>query len=232
LPLAQALEMQVFGLQATNALGTDSLKALAAQYLQAIRRQQASGPYVLLGWSYGTFVAEETARLLRRQGEQVRLILLDPVCRADFCFDDRPGLLRLMAEGAKSIALPDDLEQLPAAEQLNVFMNNATQAGVLKNPPQAQQAEQWLQRIEHLMTLLAQHSQPRQLDLPCLWLSAEGRPQHWLPAEQDWQEWAATACRESMPCDHWQLLLDADQVQRTAASISAWLVATHKESHP
>ncbi|WP_198431205.1 hypothetical protein, partial [Pseudomonas syringae] len=117
-------------------------------------------------------------------------------------FDDRPGLLRLMAEGAKSIALPDDLEQLPAAEQLNVFMNNATQAGVLKNPPQAQQAEQWLQRIEHLMTLLAQHSQPRQLDLPCLWLSAEGRPRHWLPAEQDWQEWAATACRESMPCDH------------------------------
>ncbi|ATV18445.1 type I polyketide synthase [Pseudomonas syringae] len=232
LPLAQALEMQVFGLQATNALGTDSLKALAAQYLQAIRRQQASGPYVLLGWSYGTFVAEETARLLRRQGEQVRLILLDPVCRADFCFDDRPGLLRLMAEGAKSIALPDDLEQLPAAEQLNVFMNNATQAGVLKNPPQAQQAEQWLQRIEHLMTLLAQHSQPRQLDLPCLWLSAEGRPRHWLPAEQDWQEWAATACRESMPCDHWQLLLDADQVQRTAASIRAWLAATHKESHP
>lgn len=82
------------------------------------------------------------------------------------------------------------------------------------------------------MTLLTRHSQPRQLDLPCLWLSAEGRPQHWLPAEQDWQEWTARAHRESMPCDHWQLLLDTDQVQRTAAAISAWLAATNKESHP
>ncbi|KPY86102.1 Yersiniabactin polyketide/non-ribosomal peptide synthetase [Pseudomonas syringae pv. tagetis] len=226
LPLAKALDMQVFGLHATDALGSDSLKALAARYLQAIRRQQANGPYVLLGWSYGTFVAEETARLLRHQGEQVRLILLDPVCRQDFSFEDRPGLLRLMAESSKSIALPDDLERLPPAEQLNVFMNSATQAGVLKNPPQPQQAEQWLQRIEHLMKLLAQHPQPPRLDLPCLWLSAESRPQHWRPAEQDWQDRAATAHRESMPCDHWQLLLERDQVQRTAASISAWLAAT------
>ncbi len=232
LPLAKALDMQVFGLQAANTSGTDSLKALAARYLHAVRRQQRNGPYVLLGWSYGSFLAEETARLLQRQGERVRLILLDPVCRADFRFDDRPGLLRLMAQGAKRIALPDDLEALPPAEQLSVFMSSATQAGVLKTPPRPQQAEQWLQRIEHLMTLLTRHSQPRQLDLPCLWLSAEGRPQHWLPAEQDWQEWTARAHRESMPCDHWQLLLDTDQVQRTAAAISAWLAATNKESHP
>ncbi|WP_122391147.1 alpha/beta fold hydrolase, partial [Pseudomonas savastanoi] len=232
LPLAKALDMQVFGLQAANTSGTDSLKALAARYLHAVRRQQRNGPYVLLGWSYGSFLAEETARLLQRQGERVRLILLDPVCRADFRFDDRPGLLRLMAQGAKRIALPDDLEALPPAEQLSVFMSSATQAGVLKTPPRPQQAEQWLQRIKHLMTLLTRHSQPRQLDLPCLWLSAEGRPQHWLPAEQDWQEWTARAHRESMPCDHWQLLLDTDQVQRTAAAISAWLAATNKESHP
>ncbi|MBI6855834.1 alpha/beta fold hydrolase [Pseudomonas cichorii] len=229
LPLAQALDLQVFGLQAADALGAQSLQELAANYVRAIRRQQASGPYVLLGWSYGTFVAEAAAHLLQREGQQVRLILLDPVCREDFHFENRSGLLRLMAKGAKTVELPDDLEQLSPSRQLEVFMGNATQAGVLKNPPEPEQARQWLQRIEHLMKLLTRHSRPQHLNLPCLWLTAEGRPQHWQPAEQDWQDWAAQASRQSMACDHWQLLLEPQQIERTAAAINAWLAATHKE---
>ncbi|MFJ4142891.1 polyketide synthase [Pseudomonas sp. NPDC089734] len=229
LSLAQALDLHVFGLQAADALASQSLQELAAHYVRAIRRQQASGPYVLLGWSYGTFVAEAAAHLLQADGQQVRLILLDPVCRQDFHVENRSGLLRLMAQGAKTIELPDDLEQLSPARQLNVFMRNATQAGVLKNAPEPEQAQQWLQRIEHLMKLLARHTRPQSLNAPCLWLTAEGRPQHWQPAEQDWQAWATQARRESVACDHWQLLLDPAQVQRTAASINAWLVATQEE---
>ncbi|MBX8601220.1 alpha/beta fold hydrolase [Pseudomonas cichorii] len=229
LSLAQALDLQVFGLQAADALGAQSLQELAANYVRAIRRQQASGPYVLLGWSYGTFVAEAAAHLLQREGQQVRLILLDPVCREDFHFENRSGLLRLMAQGAKTVELPDDLEQLSPSRQLEVFMGNATRAGVLKHQPEPEQARQWLQRIEHLMKLLTRHSRPQHLNLPCLWLTAEGRPQHWHPAEQDWQDWAAQASRQSMACDHWQLLLEPQQVERTAAAINAWLAATHKE---
>ncbi|MFH7611793.1 hypothetical protein RA272_30730, partial [Pseudomonas syringae pv. tagetis] len=70
-------------------------------------------------------MAEETARLRRHHGEQVRLFLLVPVCRQDFSLEDRPGLLRLMAVSSKRIALPDDLERLPPAEQFNVFMISA-----------------------------------------------------------------------------------------------------------
>ncbi|RMQ40900.1 bactin polyketide/non-ribosomal peptide synthetase [Pseudomonas cichorii] len=229
LPLAQALDLQVFGLQAADALASHSLQELAAHYVRAIRRQQASGPYVLLGWSYGTFVAEAAAHLLQGDGQQVRLILLDPVCRQDFRFENRSGLLRLMAQGAKTIELPDDLEQLSPSRQLEIFMANATRAGVLKNPPEPEQAQQWLQRIEHLMKLLSGHSRPQNLSIPCLWLTAEGRPQHWQPAEQDWQAWAPQARRESMACDHWQLLLEAQQVERTASVINAWLAETHEE---
>ena len=174
-------------------------------------------------------MAEAAAHLLQRDGQQVRLILLDPVCREDFHVENRSGLLRLMAQGAKTVELPDDLEQLSASRQLEVFMGNATRAGVLKNPPEPEQARQWLERIEHLMKLLTRHSRPHHLDLPCLWLTAEGRPQHWQPAEQDWQDWAAQARRQSMACDHWQLLLDPQQVERTAAVINDWLAATDKE---
>ncbi|MEE4149489.1 SDR family NAD(P)-dependent oxidoreductase [Pseudomonas viridiflava] len=230
LSLAQALDLHVFGLQAAEVLDTHSLNALAANYVRDIRRHQATGPYVLLGWSYGTFVAEQAARLLKRQGERVRLILLDPVCREDFRFSDRTALLRLMTQGASVIELPDDFEQRSSDAQLNVFMDRAARAGMLKNPPPTEQGQRWLQRIERLMTLLVEHPAPQPLDVPCLWLTAEARPAHWLPAEQDWQALATHARRHTLPCDHWQLLLDPAQVQHTATCISAWLAATHEEN--
>ncbi|NWB89993.1 type I polyketide synthase [Pseudomonas agarici] len=229
LSLAQALDCQVFGLHAANALQAHSLNELATRYAEAIVRQQPAGPYVLLGWSYGSFVAEAAARQLHARGERVRLVLLDPVCREDFRVDNRSSLLRLMAQGAKKIELPADLEQLSEARQLEVFMTLATQATVLKNQPSPAEAHQWLQRIEHLMRLLGQHTRPHALELPCLWLSAATRPAHWLPAEHDWQDWASQAQRETLTGDHWQLLLDPDHLPHTVARITAWLAAPHKE---
>ncbi|MEF9898129.1 MAG: SDR family NAD(P)-dependent oxidoreductase [Pseudomonas sp.] len=231
LPIAQALDAQVFGVQAANALQSRTLTALATRYVEAIVRQQPKGPYVLLGWSYGSFVAEAAAHQLHAKGEPVRLVLLDPVCREDFRVDNRSSLLRLMALGAKKLALPDDLEQLDEAQQQEVFMRLATEAGVLKNQPSPSEVQHWLQRIEHLMGLLSQHSRPQAKAFPCLWLSAADRPAHWLPAEHDWQDWATRAHRETLGGDHWQLLLDPDHLQRTAAAITAWLATPHKEPH-
>lgn len=49
-------------------------------YIQAIKRVQPEGPYVLAGWSYGGFVAFEMARRLLAAGERVeRLIVLDTI---------------------------------------------------------------------------------------------------------------------------------------------------------
>ncbi|MGW8377519.1 amino acid adenylation domain-containing protein [Streptomyces sp. ODS28] len=61
--------------------GTDPLRSvedIAASYIEAIRRVQPSGPYVIGGWSFGGFVAFEIARQLRAAGEEIqRLVLLD-----------------------------------------------------------------------------------------------------------------------------------------------------------
>ncbi|MGP3689118.1 amino acid adenylation domain-containing protein [Streptomyces sp. IBSNAI002] len=61
--------------------GTEPLRSveeIAASYIEAMRRVQPSGPYVIGGWSFGGFVAFEIARQLRAAGQEVaRLVLLD-----------------------------------------------------------------------------------------------------------------------------------------------------------
>ncbi|MFJ8254655.1 amino acid adenylation domain-containing protein [Streptomyces sp. NPDC094466] len=75
-------EQPLFALQAVGVdAGTEPLRSveeIAAGYVEAIRRVQPEGPYVIGGWSFGGFVAFEMARQLRRQGQEIaRLVLLD-----------------------------------------------------------------------------------------------------------------------------------------------------------
>jgi amino acid adenylation domain-containing protein len=64
----------------------ETVEALAARYVEALREVQPSGPYRLGGWSLGGMVAFEMARQLEQQGEQVeQLVLID-----SYAFDQRP----------------------------------------------------------------------------------------------------------------------------------------------
>ncbi|NCE86326.1 hypothetical protein DK870_18235 [Pseudomonas sp. Q1] len=55
-----------------------SISELASQYLQAVRQVQPTGPYRLLGWSFGGLVAHAMTQQLEAMGEQVDwLVLLD-----------------------------------------------------------------------------------------------------------------------------------------------------------
>ncbi|NVJ07525.1 non-ribosomal peptide synthase/polyketide synthase, partial [Myxococcus sp. AM001] len=65
----------------------ETVEAMAATYVGAMRGVQASGPYRLAGWSLGGVVAFEMARQLEQQGEQVeQLMLIDA-----YAFDQRPA---------------------------------------------------------------------------------------------------------------------------------------------
>ncbi|MGN5630539.1 alpha/beta fold hydrolase [Streptomyces sp. AC154] len=72
----------VYGLQARGLDGPDalpaSLRAMAADYLDQIRSVQPTGPYHLLGWSFGGVIAHEMAVQLEESGESVQtLAILD-----------------------------------------------------------------------------------------------------------------------------------------------------------
>jgi acyl-CoA synthetase (AMP-forming)/AMP-acid ligase II/thioesterase domain-containing protein/acyl carrier protein len=52
------------------------IEALAAEYIQQLRRVQPTGPYLLGGYSFGGTVAFEMAQQLHRQGEKVNLLAI------------------------------------------------------------------------------------------------------------------------------------------------------------
>ena len=70
----------IYGLQARNLLQRDyypnSIEEMAADYVDLIRKIQPSGPYHLLGWSFGGLVAHAMATQLQRSGEEVALLAL------------------------------------------------------------------------------------------------------------------------------------------------------------
>jgi yersiniabactin nonribosomal peptide/polyketide synthase len=227
LPLARQLDAQVYGLQAHDALQAASLDDLAQQYVEALRTRQPNGPYTLVGWSYGAFVAAEAARLLHEQHEAVALALFDPICHDDFHIAGLPDLLRILAQGRVEVPLPADLEQLGPDEQIASFMRNASAAGMFDARPDLPQARAWLRRIEHLLSLLARHRAPERLPVPCLWVGASRRPAHWQPAERDWGSWAERAERHTLDADHWQLVMDETTAGHAAALLHRWLQNTH-----
>ncbi|WP_366934966.1 non-ribosomal peptide synthase/polyketide synthase [Pyxidicoccus fallax] len=56
----------------------ESIEAMAALYVEALRAAQPQGPYLLAGWAMGGVVAWEMAQQLQRDGEEVDLVLVEP----------------------------------------------------------------------------------------------------------------------------------------------------------
>jgi enterobactin synthetase component F len=91
----------VYGLQARGIARRDeplpaTVEEAAADFLEQMRRVQPSGPYHLLGWSYGGLVAHAAATRLRAQGEQVGVLaLLDAYPLHESRAVDGPGAREL-----------------------------------------------------------------------------------------------------------------------------------------
>ena len=84
MPLARHVpaDYPLYGLQARGLDGIDqppcSVRDMASDYIEQIRAVPGSGPYHLLGWSFGGMVAHEMAVQLQANGEHVAaLIIMD-----------------------------------------------------------------------------------------------------------------------------------------------------------
>ncbi|GAA0263883.1 hypothetical protein GCM10010492_76160 [Saccharothrix mutabilis subsp. mutabilis] len=106
--LAHLPDQPVYGLQPVADEGFTSIADLAASYVRRVREVQPSGPYRLLGASFGGLVAHEMAVVLRERGEAVELVaLLDSFPFPDAWRDLPP------AGDDEVAALVGDLDQLP-----------------------------------------------------------------------------------------------------------------------
>ncbi|MEU2420819.1 amino acid adenylation domain-containing protein [Streptomyces sp. NPDC007851] len=73
-------DLPLYGLQARSLREEHglpgTLEEMAAEYVDAIRAVQRTGPYRLLGWAFGAQVAHAMAVRLREQGEEVELLAM------------------------------------------------------------------------------------------------------------------------------------------------------------
>ncbi|WP_326812877.1 amino acid adenylation domain-containing protein [Streptomyces scopuliridis] len=80
-------DQPVYGLQARGLDGEEvlpaSLQEMAADYVDHVRHVQPTGPYQLLGWSFGGLVAHEMAVQLQLSGEEVGLLAVLDAYPAD-----------------------------------------------------------------------------------------------------------------------------------------------------
>ncbi|MFJ5483609.1 polyketide synthase [Pectobacterium actinidiae] len=230
LTFAQALNGQVWGLQAPEQIEVTSLLELAQAYLRAMKAQLGEEPYTLIGWSYGATVAAEVARMLQSRGKAVRLVLIDPVHGADFAVADLSALMRLLVTEHK-IALPADWDALDETARIEAFVVGAVAAGVIGQSLPADVARQWLTRIYQLLDLLSKHPIGPCIAAPIMWIEADRHPEHWTPAIREWATWKAQAQSHVVAATHWQLMEDAEIAAHIASLVGQWLEQTTCREH-
>jgi thioesterase domain-containing protein/aryl carrier-like protein len=112
--------IQSLGLEHDQALPTD-VEGMAAEYVEAIRAFQPTGPYLLCGWSVGGVIALEIAQQLAAQEQTVALLALidsyTPQAIALPTLEDR-HLLVLMVRQLGVTLDPMALQPLDAEQQL------------------------------------------------------------------------------------------------------------------
>lgn len=110
----------------------DTVEAMAATYVRAVRSVQPKGPYRLGAWSLGGLTAWDMARQLAAEGEETeRLVLLDPAVPPDP--DMHAFVVRVLGQLVRAFQhmlgfqVPD-AERLAAAGDLDGFFASGLRA--------------------------------------------------------------------------------------------------------
>jgi amino acid adenylation domain-containing protein len=237
-PLAQAMgtARPFFGLQARGLDGVEepfeTIEAMAAHYVDAIRAAWPDGPYLLGGWSSGGLVAVEAAAQLQRAGATVALVCLLDTQAASFYDPDRvtrsddATLLTEMLMNRVELPL-DHLRTLSLDDQL-AFVLDRLKLHQLAPPgfglPWFRGYFQAFRANRRAMWTY----KATQFDGPCVLLrAADARPD--LPDHLGWRDLLPQLRMQPVPGDHASMLLDPqvhvlaqqlDTLLRTAAAKS------------
>ena len=125
-------DVPLYGLQARGLTGAEppaqTLREMAADYVEQIRAVQPAGPYRLLGWSLGGVVAQEMAAQLQDADEEVAALVLmdaypwDPKID-DPLEDEELAQLTDSSRGGSVMFASVSTDELPLIER--VVLNNS-----------------------------------------------------------------------------------------------------------
>jgi thioesterase domain-containing protein/acyl carrier protein len=173
------------------------VETMAEQYIEAMRRVQPVGPYLLGGWSMGGIVAFEMARQLHALGQSVSLLaLLDTVLpdyRAKSLKENDPALLMSfvldlgLSWDSLSVSA-GDLKKLGIDDLLAVVLARARDKGIA--PPDIELADvrRWWRVFKANAQALLRY-RPKAIAARITLFQAEEQPQTLRPKKtQDWNK--------------------------------------------
>lgn len=201
-----------------------TLEAIATAYIESMRTVQPHGPYQLSGFCGGGLIVFEMAHQLRKQGEDVDLLLLiEPV--------DGPGpatyrmILRTVA--GRFIRRISKLFRIPAQRQLNWFLRIRHYYLLLRYPAYRERNQSWFNPSTKMLyqdwigifvwLISAYHPQKYQGKVTYFWAEEE------FLSRKEWRGKQVEAVEREMimiPGDHWSCRTDylhkyADQLYKT-----------------
>ncbi|MEV7327370.1 amino acid adenylation domain-containing protein [Micromonospora sp. NPDC093244] len=223
---------QVYALQSTVLGGRIppplSIEEMAREYLPRIRAAQPSGPYLLMGRSFGGLLAYELAGQLRRAGQQVGLVAVLDAVPVTALADPTPAqpdddlleqeMLRILLQAGP----PELLDRPGPLRRAEVFAAVRTADGPLRGATE--------ERLTALVELgghhlrLTQSYQPSPYDGEVLLFSATAEPGG-LTSEAKAAAWRRTAGRvrvRDLDCAHRDVLRPGP-VAEIAATIDPFL---------
>jgi thioesterase domain-containing protein len=212
-----------------------SMREMAQDYADQIRRTQPSGPYHLLGWSLGGNVAFAIAEEFERRGEQIGLLVILDSMLADLnAMSLNTELwmvynLVLAQFGYVPALTPADPD--PEARMLQLVRRRPG-LGLDEWPDQRVQA---LQRVIRNNVVLAQGHQPGRVHCPLLFFSATRNPPGLAEKLERWRSFVDGPVEAvELDCDHRHMLLPepiarlgpalSDRLARAAAASATPIV--------
>ncbi|MFF2043980.1 amino acid adenylation domain-containing protein [Kitasatospora sp. NPDC058170] len=215
-PLARIVptEHPLYGVQARGLDGSPelpgSIAEMAAEYVEQIRTVQASGPYHLLGWSFGGVVAHEMAAQLRADGEEVAgLTLLDsyPLNLLETMVSVSPDGTPLAppsdsSDPADQADQADQAEMAEMADLADIIRQGGDSAIELTD----EEVETAARVIRNNARLMREHT-PRTFDGELLLVVATDDKRESARPVEIWEPYAAGGVREHrIPCTHAELV--------------------------
>ncbi len=209
-------EIPLYGLQARGLDGggfAASLPEMADDYVEQIRSVQPTGPYRLLGWSFGAFVAHEVAVRLQAAGEDVPVLIILDAYPPRSAPDDN-------IEGD-----PDGLEPVPAPDpdaELQVIREWVHQTAGLVGGLSDEECLHFARLFQNNARIAADHAHG-QFDGDVLVLFArEGRPEA-APSAKEWEPHVSGTISEiPIPCSH-KHIVDPEWLGEVWSAIAEWM---------
>jgi thioesterase domain-containing protein len=224
-------ECSLYAIQARSLsrpeLAPASVDAMARDYLDLVRATEPTGPYCLLGWSFGGLVAHALAAELERQGERVPLLVLmdshpyrDRV-RAARPVDEQEAFTRLLEDLRFDLGM--EARPLSRTRFFELVFKRIPSLALLDEEQRSNLIATWISSLR-----LGRAHVPGHFGGDVVFFSAAAEPHHQSPLETWRPHVGGTIVNHDLDCKHTQMSdpVNLAQIGQTVATEVARLGRT------